>query len=258
MTSSAGRRIPAEWVSSRPRAVRARHVADQLRERIIAGEFADDPLPDESTLVAQLDASRNTVREALGLLRDEGLVKRQRGVGTTVMTPKYGHGLDQLTGLAEALAGYGPVSNEVRVAEFVADAPAVVAERLGLSADAGAVHIERLRRLDGIPLSLDITYLAGDVGRRVLQGDLAGRDLFALIEEASGRRLGRAEIAVHAANADPETAELLEIPAGAALFEIERLTYLSDGRPVDAETLRIRADRLSLHATLHRRPAAHA
>lgn len=85
-----------------------------------------------------------------------------------------------------------------------------------------------------------------------MAGDLTGRDVFALIEDATGCLLGRAEIAVHAVSAGLDTAELLGIPARAAVFAIERLTYLADGRPVDAESLRIRADRLTLQATLHR------
>ena len=45
-----GRRVPPEWVSSRPRAPRARRVADTLRERIAAGSFADGVIADEATL----------------------------------------------------------------------------------------------------------------------------------------------------------------------------------------------------------------
>jgi GntR family transcriptional regulator len=36
------------------------------------------------------------------------------------------------------------------------------------------------------------------------------------------------------------------------VFAIERLTRLADGRPVDLESMHIRADRLTLQATLHR------
>jgi GntR family transcriptional regulator len=246
------RRVPPEWVSSRPRAQRARRVADVLRQRISAGSFADGVLPDERALAEQLGASRNAVREALGLLRDDGLVTRRRGVGTVVATPTYGHGLDRLAGLAEALAGHGTVTNEVLVAEVVADPPAEAAARLRLTTGTTAIHIERVRRVDGVPVSLDSTYLTADVGRRVLGGDLATRDIFAVIEETTGSALGRAEIEVSAANADPRTAALLDIRTGAAVFVIDRLTRLSDGTPVDVEVLRIRADRMTLRATLFR------
>lgn len=243
---------PTGWVSSRPRAERARRVADELRRQITEGRFPGAVLPDERALGRELGASRNAVREALGLLRREGLITRRRGVGTTVVMPKYGHGLDRLAGLAEALTGHGTVTNEVRVAEEVAVLPDAVAARLEVPADAGGVRLERLRWLDGLPLSLDTSYLTPDVGAAVLAGDLAGRDVFGLIEETTGNRLGRADIAVHAVCADPDTAALLRVRPGAAVFALERLTRLADGRPVDAESIRIRADRMTLRATLHR------
>lgn len=232
------RRVPPEWVSSRPRAQRARRVADVLRQRISSGSFANGVLPDERALAEQLS--------------EEGLVMRRRGVGTVVVTPTYGHGLDRLAGLAEALAGHGTVTNEVLLTEVAADPPAEIAERLCLDSGAAAVRIERIRRVNGEPLSLDSTYLTADIGRGVLRGDLETRDIFAVIEETTGCPLGRAEIEVRAASAGPETAALLGIRAGAAIFVIDRLTRMSDGTPVDAELLRIRADRMTLRATLYR------
>lgn len=252
-TRSEGRYGSAGWVSSRPRAERARQVADVLRQRITAGVFEGGMLPDEGSLQNQLGASRNAVREALGLLRDEGLVTRRRGVGTVVVTSKYGHGLDRLTGLAEMLTEYGAVTNEVLAACVVPRPPAAITERLEV-ADTAAVYLERLRRLDGRPLSLDTTWLAADIGRPLLSCDLVNRDVFDLIEETTGGNLGSAELTVHAVTADPDTAVLLDIATGAAVFAIERLTRLADGRPVDVESLRIRADRFALHALLSRSP----
>lgn len=238
--------------SASPRAERARRIADVLRQQISGGSFPDGVLPDERTLIRQHDATRNAVREALALLRTEGLITRRQGVGTTVVRPKHGHGLDRLAGLAETLTGHGTVTNEVRAAHVVTDPPAAVAERLALPPGAAAVHLERLRRLDGEPLSLDTTYLPVDIGGPLLDHDLTNRDVFAVLEEITGHRLGHAEVAVHAVTADPGTAALLHIPAGAAVFAIDRLTRLADGRAVDAETIHIRADRLVLRATLHR------
>jgi len=225
-----------------------------LRQQITAGAFPGGVLPGEREIGADLNASRNAVREALALLRAEGLIARRQGVGTTVVMPKYGHGLDRLAGLAEALEGHGTVTNDVRAARREPSPPAAIAGRLQLAPGAGTVHIERLRRLGGLPLSLDSTYLTEDVGLPLLAAgtDLAGTDLFTLIEEHTGQLLGRAEVSVHAVCAGPDTAALLDVAPGSAVFAIERLTRLADGRPVDAESIHIRADRLTLHATLHR------
>ncbi len=138
----------------RTRSDSARQVADVLRRQVLA----EETLPCEEDLTAQFSATRNTVREALSLLRDDGLITRQPGVGTVVTGHKYPHGLNRLAGLAEVLHEHGTVTNEVRAAGPVS-APAVVAQRLELDERSEVVYIERLRRLNGVPLSLDLTYL---------------------------------------------------------------------------------------------------
>jgi DNA-binding FadR family transcriptional regulator len=63
-----------------------RLIADQLRTRIAnqtlpAGEF----LPSEARLRAEFGVTQATIRKALDLLRAEGLVARESGVGTRVV-----------------------------------------------------------------------------------------------------------------------------------------------------------------------------
>ncbi|WP_073762633.1 GntR family transcriptional regulator [Streptomyces sp. CB02923] len=232
---------------ARPRADRARQVAEVLRRQIASGAFPSGVLPDERSLIADHGVSRNTVREALGVLRDEGVVRRRQGVGTVIRRRTHEHTLEQLTGLAETLSAYGQVSNEVRVADVVRP-PREVARRLCVPDGGQVVYIERLRRLGEDPLSLDLTYLTTDIGQPLLAADLTGRDLFGLIEESVGGPLGSASVTVHAVNADPGTSALLAIPPGQAVFTVERLTRLPDGRPVDLEFLRIRGDRLAFRA----------
>lgn len=55
-------------------------LADELRERILNGEFAEGtPLPPERELVQQAQMSRPTVREALRILEVQGLVRIKAG-----------------------------------------------------------------------------------------------------------------------------------------------------------------------------------
>ncbi|MGW8398269.1 GntR family transcriptional regulator [Streptomyces lydicus] len=241
------------------RADRARRVANVLRGQVLRGAFADGVLPDERALVAEFGTSRNTVREALGLLRDEGLVARRRGVGTLVVGRAYQHPLGELSGLAEVLQRHGTVVNEVREARTVRP-PLTVARRLGLAEGAPAVYLERLRRVDGRPLSLDCTYLLQEVGEPLLargRETLERQDVFDLIEQVAGAPLGRAEVSVQAVVADPATCAVLAMPEGGAVLAVERLTRLADGRPADLEFIHLRGDRLTLHATLDR-AARHA
>ncbi len=157
----------------RPRADRARQVADVLRHQIHSGAY-DDGLPTEQQLASEFFVSRNTIRDALAVLKNEGLIDRGPRVGTHVAQRKYDHGLDTLLGLKETFKGYGDVRNEVRAAITIA-APPSVAQRLQLAPGQQVVFIERLRYLGGLPLSLDLTYLAPDVGAEILAQTLVNQ-----------------------------------------------------------------------------------
>jgi GntR family transcriptional regulator len=232
------------------RANRARRVADVLRQQIHTGAYPDG-LPSENELAAEFSASRNTIREALGILKDEGLIDRGPKVGTHVAQRKYDHRLDALLGLKETFKHLGEVRNEVRAAMPVT-APPSVAHRLQLQPGEQAVFVERLRYLGDLPLSLDLTYLAADIGSRILGYPLETDDLFALIEQVSGQRLGSASLALEAIPADSHSAATLQVPDGAALLMLERLTSLEDGTPVDLEYIRMRGDRITMRGNLIR------
>lgn len=237
----------------RRRADRARQVADVLRRQVQSGVFAGGTLPAEAQLAADFGVSRNAVREALGLLRAEGLVDRIPGVGTVPAGPKYPHGLTGLLGLAEVMRGHGEVSNEVRTTGIITP-PGPIAARLALPTGSPVVYIERLRRLGGLPLSLDLTYLIPEAGEPLLTADLVHHDLFTLIERHTGQRLGQAELTIEAINADEHSAAVLEAPPRTALLLVERLTHLADGRPADLEYIRFRGDRLAMRGVLAREP----
>ena len=233
------------------RADRARQLADLLRHQVRTGGFPGGALPLEGAIGEEYRVSRNTVRQALDLLRTEGLIERQPGVGTVVVSEKYSHGLDRLQGLAETLHEHGDVTNEVRTVGPVT-APAPVARRLGLREHSDVLCIERLRRLNGLPLSLDLTYVPMDLGTGLLGCDLEHTDVFRLLETLAGQPLGTAEITLEAVNADAHSAAVLEAPRGSAVLMLERLTHLADGRPVDLEFIRFRGDRIAMSGLLHR------
>ena len=63
-------------------------VVDRLRAMVLGGALGPgDLLPSERLLSQELGASRNVVREALGVLRVEGLVEVQRGKGSVIGSP---------------------------------------------------------------------------------------------------------------------------------------------------------------------------
>ena len=235
----------------------ARWSRDVLRGQILDGVFgglaAPRPaLPPESVLAEQMGVSRNAIREALDLLRAEGLITRVQGAGTFVTGAKLRMHLDRLEGLAESLAGHHlPVDNKVLSVRESTATP-FVAGKLGVAEGSPILFIERLRSVGGVPLSLDTTSLRPEAIPVLLDADLETADVFALLESELGVRLGWAENTVEAVAADAATAKLLRIRASVPLLLLHRLTYLSDGTPFDLESVRYRGDRFCLETTTHR------
>lgn len=65
-----------------------RHIAEDLRERIDAGEWpVDAKMPTYDELKKQYKASKGTIDKALGVLRDLGIAETIHGMGTFVRTP---------------------------------------------------------------------------------------------------------------------------------------------------------------------------
>ncbi len=230
----------------------ARRVADVLR-RVVTDSAPGRLLPAEDQLAAEYGVSRNAVRAALDLLRAEGLVERIQGTGTRVTRAVLPHGIDALRGLAETFRGHGEVRNEVRLARMAA-ASAPVATRLEVAIGSDVLCLERRRLVDGEPVSLDLTFVVPDLGEQLLGCDLAGRDVFVLLEQLAGQRLGEAELAIEATCADRSASEQLGVAPGSPLLLVERLTRLEDGRPVDLEYLRLRGDRITFRGTARRLP----
>ena len=234
-------------------------IKDQLRGRILDGSYAPhSQMPSESELTAMFKVSRITVRQALGDLQKEGLIFKIHGKGTYVSKPKAFQNLTHLQGFGEAMASLGyETVNQVISFKFQ-PASRAVAEQLELAAGAPVAEIKRLRLLNREPISLDITYLPEEIGKRLAKADLVTRDIFLILENDYGIALGAADLRIEAILADEDLTRQLRIEAGAPVLRIERLTRTADARPLDFEYLYYRADAFAYRLRVERRHGTEA
>ncbi|WP_343730226.1 GntR family transcriptional regulator [Duganella sp.] len=230
-------------------------VKENLRERILDGTYpAHARLPAESELSTIFGVSRITVRQALSDLQKEGVIFKIPGKGTFVAKPKAFQQLTQLEGFGEAMSRMGyEIYNQVTSHKTIAATPHV-AQQLQLPPGAEVTEIKRIRHLNREPVSLEVTYLAQDIGERLAREDLATRDIFLILENDYGIPLGRADLQVDAILADETLAHALRVQQGSAVLRIERLTHRADGAPLDFEYLYFRGDAFQYRLQINRRP----
>ncbi len=208
------------------REIRYRAIADDLRGRVQAGEFAAGRLlPSEAELSASYAASRITVRKALEVLREEGLVDARQGFGWFAAVDPLRQALGRL-GTIEAQLTASGVRSERRILDF-GFVPAGPRAREVLGGDT-VLEVRRLNLADGAPFARVTVWCPDDLGARLSRADVERAPFYELLDEP----LGGAVQTIGAALATGDDAALLEIPPGSPVLRCERTTSNQHGRPV--------------------------
>ncbi len=208
------------------RAIRYREIAEDLRQRLATGELsAGRVLPSEAELSAAYDASRVTVRKALELLRDEGLIDSRQGFGWFVAVDPLRQDLGRLGTIEGQLAELG-AQPERRVLDFAfVRAPARVRAVLGT---ATVLRVRRLNLADGQPFARVTVWCPDDLGAELSRADVERAPFYELLPVP----LGGAVQIIGAAAASEDDAAILEVPVGSPVLRCQRTTSAADGRPV--------------------------
>ena len=207
------------------RTIRYRDIAEDLRGRLARAEFDDGRLPSEAELSDEYEASRVTVRKALDLLRDEGLIDSQRGLGWFAAGDPLRQRLGRLGTIEDQLESSG-IRSEREIQDLrVVAAPAKVRGVLGVD----KVHrLVRLNRADGRPFARVTVWCPAELGHGLSRAQLARQSFHELLEVP----LGGAVQTIGAAAATAHDAELLEVGVGTPVLRCERTTFDTAGRAV--------------------------
>jgi GntR family transcriptional regulator len=216
------------------RSTRAQDAAAELRRRIAAGGYPQGArLPAEPRLAAELGVARTTLREALEVLAQQGLVLRRKRAGTIVTgRPVIRHSLESTTGLRQMVEASGLVhSSRDSVIRFL-PAPRDVATELALSPDAPATMLERVRLADGVPIAFTIDYLAAAMVESATATLFPEVSLYDWLAVHCRRPVRFGVARVSAITASGDLAARLSIDAGDPIFALRQTDYTLDGRPV--------------------------
>ncbi len=229
------------------RVPRYQEIAEDLRARIHDGVLAPGArLDTQRRLASRFGVTLMTLRQALDVLEREKLIERRHGLGTFVAAPSIDYDILQLRRFAGDLSAQGEhVTTRLLGSAFIGGARRETGA-LGLGRGARLLAVERLRLVDGRPLSLQRSFLPARLGEDVARADLALTPLAQILEYKLGITVARAHEVVSAVRLARREARVLECAPGSAAFESERVSFDASGAPVVFDRVFIPGDRFRI------------
>lgn len=239
----------------------SRLIADSIRGLITAGELTPgDKLPSERELARRFGTARNTAREGIRLLADEGLVTAQHGRGVFVRKAQqlYRWGNDRysrrgfretrLTSFRLEMERQGKAPRvEIHAINRVVP-PIDVAERLLVQPDEPSV-LERRNTYyaDDDAVQVVTTYIRwfDAEGTALLEADSGPGGVYGRLEEL-GHVLTSGQDEISARMAHPGEAAVLSMPSGVPVLDVLHTSFDQNGEPFEVTRFVLRADLAAL------------
>ena len=217
--------------------------------RIIAGKIsggrlaAGKRLPTELDLAKDYAISRETVRQAIGILERRGLVVRRRAKGTFVATQRVSQDLAQLRSFRGGLIDRGVVP-EMELLEFrLAEPPKEFAAEF---ADREVMRLLRRYVVKRKPLAIADIYLHPMA--KAISWEVAERhDTYAIFGEFLHMPVTRAAATIRADVAGRTMGRLLGLRPSDPVLVLIQTHYATSGEVLVRSALYVRADAYELH-----------
>jgi len=205
-------------------------IADGLRARVLTGEFgAGARLPSEPRLARSLGVSRSSLRAAIALLEEDGLLRRLQGSGTYVThKPLLRNDLSRNFGVSEMIATKDLEPGTLLGDSTAEPAPAEVAQAFGIEPGSPLSVLRRVRTADGRPVVDTTDWCRSEVLDPDALSQLAGGSLYAALADR-GLSVHHGVASMYPTFAVSDTAERLNVPVGTPLLTLFQVDTTADG-----------------------------
>ena len=210
-----------------------------VRERILAemrnGLFSQcERLPRETVLSEKMGISRTQLRDVLAALEQEGFITRRLGVGTIINR----HVLNvrsrmDIEAEVEDIIRNNGYKTQVIVLESVEEtADGIMADKLGIEEGTPIIKVSKVCTADGVPA----LYFQDFFDKRLIKKKYTKKDfeypIFRFLEQKCNTEVYMDLTQINAVPAEGEIAEILKVPVGTPLLNLEEVDYSIDGNIV--------------------------
>lgn len=228
-----------------------RHIADTLACQIRNRDYAaTGKLPSEGDLAERFAVNRHTLRQAVGALQAEGLVRVERGRGIFVQNELLNYALSRRTRFSENLQRQGLLpGTQLLTARSVA-ASERVARELNLARGAEVLMAETVNEANGHPVSVAIAYYPAARFDGFLEMLSEGVGSSEMLKRLGVEDYVRAESRITTQMPSEETARLLKQPLTRPLLCVESIDIDLEGHPIKYGETVFCGDRVQLVVTM--------
>jgi GntR family transcriptional regulator len=235
-------------------------IRENLKELIRSKELLPgEVIPPERELSESYNVNRLTVRQAISELVSEGLLRRQRGVGTFVSQRDSSPilpdltGFPQLTGFTERMLRQGRTPTSRLLSLATQAPPRSVAQALNLTIDSEIVKIVRLRLADEEPIMMETSYILSQFVPGLQESHLrADHSLYHLLNTRYDIRAAEADEVLEPVVLTAYEAEILGVEPGRPALLVEGTVYQANHKPLEFTKSLIRGDKARFYFHLRR------
>lgn len=212
-----------------------------LRERILQGEWTPgDVIPSESSLAQSYGVALGTLRQALALLVEDGVLQRRHGKGTFVTKGVDGASMMRFF----RFRGADDASSEAPQSRILSSrlrvATTTETHAFGLSQTTQVLQLERLRSLGNEPCLLETIVLPLPMFGQLVDSEMDAWDdlLYPMLQQRCGVVIQKTQDTLSFSQLNATQAKRLKLPAGHPCVLVERRAFDMAGRCVELRSTR--------------------
>ncbi|HEX7555100.1 MAG TPA: UTRA domain-containing protein [Leptolinea sp.] len=228
-------------------------LASWIETKINSGEWQTEfKFPGEVELAQSLGVSRGTLRKAISILIEKGLVVQIHGKGTFVGQPTTDQSFAGRLSVYQDLMLLGiPFTTEV-IDQRIMPAPDKEARNLDISPAEAVFYLKRLRRVKGDPLVVQESFFPASRFGGLVGEDFTHIGMVETVERHYGISLEWTSHTISVGKATSSVASLLGLKIGDPVLFTESILYDDAGNKVETGLSWFRPDRFRLKTTTRR------
>lgn len=213
-----------------------KQIAEVLKQQIIAGSYPDMKLPIEDALMNEFEVSRNTIRKAIDLLAELGILYRIQGSGVYIREMEHDNTINasKIRGISAEFADH-KIKTKVISLDLI-EATTEIAAALKIDVGSLVYDIKRIRYVDDQPYTIEYSYFNKEVIPYIGK-EIAESSIYNYIEYDLKLKIGFADKYISATKLTSSEALIFQQAVGDPSLMIREKVYLSNGELFNSSTV---------------------